>query len=69
MINRLSNAISPALVGNNFLQNLANSMENFTSHEKKSVVTAQKLQSIKTLLFFKVCLSCKSGITFSSSEA
>ena len=49
-------------------QLLANSIENFISHEKKSVVTAGYLQSIKTFLTLELSQYRKSGSTFSSSE-
>ena len=53
-------------------QLLANSIENFISHEKKKllvgVVAAQYLQSIKTFLTVELSQYSKSGSTFSSSE-
>ena len=50
-------------------QRLANSIENFISHEKRGdIVAAWYLQSIKTFLTVELSQYSKSGSTFSSSE-
>ena len=44
------------------------SIENFISHEKKIIVAARNLQSIKTLLNLELSQYRKSGGMFSSNE-
>ena len=49
-------------------QLFANFIENFISHEKKWLVAAKYLQSIKTFLTVELSQYCKSGSTIFSSE-
>ena len=66
VIERLSETMGTALVGNN----LSPSPSNFLFHMKnKWLVTAQNLQSIKTLLTLEPSQYCKIGSKFSSSAA
>ena len=65
MIERFSEAMGAALVGNNFSPILWNF--HFT-WKKKWLVAARNLQSIKTLLALELSQYRKSGSMFSSSE-
>ena len=49
-------------------QLLANSIDNFISHEKKVLVATRHLQSIKTLLTLELSQYSKSGSTVSSNK-
>ena len=65
MIESLSEAIGAALVGNNFSPI---PWKFHSTWKKKWLVTAQNLQSIKTLFALELNQCRKSGSTFSSSE-
>ena len=65
MIERLSEAMGAALVGNNFSPIL---LEFYFTLKKKWLVAARNVQSIKTLFALELSHSRKSGSMFSSSE-
>ena len=65
MIERFSEAMGVALVGNNFSPIL---WKFHFTWKKKWLVTARNLQSIKTLLALELSQYRKSGSMFSSSE-
>ena len=66
LIERLSEAMGAALVGNNFSP--IPSKFSFHMKKKKWLVAARNLQSIKTLLTLELSQYRKSGSMFSSSE-